>query len=391
MRHASLRAMTVFGTLAAIVFALGASIPTPLYPLYQHDFSLAPFQITLIFAIYVVTLLLALLTCGRLSDHIGRKPVIGAALVLNVIALVMFARAGSYEGLLMARAMQGLAMGIAVPTCGAAIVDADPGRGPVLNSIVPFLGMSSGALGTGLLVAFAPMPMVLPFALVAGFSIVLLIVLFAMPETCTPQAGALASMIPTLGVPVTARPAFVRLVPPVLTGWALGGLYMSLMPNILHEALQTTSQFLTGALVCVQMGAAAVAVLWGRTRPASRMMMAGTLSQAAGIPITLMGIEMASAPMIFVGTFISGSGQGLCFSSIMRLLLPLAHGHERAAMLSTFFALSYTAFALPAVLAGMVVPTFGLIPVAFGYGTIVLACLALAAMGLRRVTGTARC
>ncbi|WP_435166581.1 MFS transporter [Falsirhodobacter sp. 1013] len=383
--------MTVFGTLASIVFALGASIPTPLYATYQQQFALVPFQITLIFAIYVVTLLLALLTGGRLSNHLGRKPVIAGALILNIVALLLFLQAGSYEGLLLARAMQGLAMGIAVPTCGAAIVDADPDRGPVLNSIVPFLGMSSGALATGLLVAFAPMPTVLPFAIVAGLSLMLLVALIRMPETSPPSPGAFASMIPNLGVPAAARPAFARLVPPVLTGWALGGLYMSLMPNILHEALHTKTQLITGALVCAQMGAAAAAVLWGRTRPPSRMMMAGTLSQATGIPMTLMGIETEQAAMIFAGTLVSGAGQGLCFSSILRLLLPLAHGHERAAMLSTFFALSYTAFALPAVLAGVVVPHFGLIPVAHGYGLIVLACLTLAAMGLWRGTPAKRC
>ncbi|MDB6453825.1 MFS transporter [Falsirhodobacter sp. 20TX0035] len=391
MRHASLRAMTVFGTLAAIVFALGAAIPTPLYALYQQKFGLVPFQITLIFAIYVVTLLVALLTGGRLSNHLGRKPVIAGALILNIVALVLFLQAGSYEGLLLARAMQGLAMGIAVPTCGAAIVDADPDRGPVLNSIVPFLGMSSGALATGLLVAFAPLPTVLPFAIVAGLSLMLLVALIRMPETSPPSPGAFTSMIPSLGVPAAARPAFARLVPPVLTGWALGGLYMSLMPNILHEALHTKTQLITGALVCAQMGAAAAAVLWGRTRPASRMMMAGTLSQAAGVPMTLMGIGTEQAAMIFAGTLVSGAGQGLCFSSILRLLLPLAHGHERAAMLSTFFALSYTAFALPAVLAGVVVPHFGLIPVAHGYGLIVLALLTLAAMGLWRGVPAKRC
>lgn len=391
MQQASLRAMTVYGTLTAALFAVGASVPTPLYPTYQQAFGLVPFQITVIFAIYVVFLLATLLTAGRLSNHLGRKPVIAGALVLNLIAAALFLHAASYEGLLLARAVQGLAMGIAVPTCGAAIVDADHDRGPVLNSVVPFVGMSLGALSTGLLVAWAPMPTVLPFVMVAVLSAAALVALPRMPETVAPHPGALRSLIPSLGVPEAARGPFARLVPPVLAGWAMGGLYMSLMPSVLHEALRTESQMVTGVIVCVLMGSAAVAVMWGRTRPAPRMMMAGTLCQIVGIPVTLAGMETGSATLIFAGTVIAGSGQGLVFSSILRLLLPLAQGHERAAMLATFFALSYLAFAGPAVLAGLAVPYLGILQTAFVYGAAILAMLVPAAIGLARAPAPKRC
>ncbi|QUS35784.1 MFS transporter [Falsirhodobacter algicola] len=391
MRHASLRAMTVYGTLTAVVFALGASVPTPLYPLYQRVYGLVPFQVTALFAIYVVALLIALLTAGRLSNHLGRKPVIAGALLLNLAALAIFLAADSYQGLLLARVVQGLAMGIAVPTCGAAIVDADPERGPVLNSVVPFLGMSFGALSTGLLVSLAPHPMALPYVAIGIFSVLSLLALVRMPETCPRHPGALASLRPSLGVPRAARAQFIRYLPPVLTGWAIGGLYMSLMPTLLNRALHTESQMVTGVIVCVLMGSAAVAVMVGRTRPASRMMLAGAVAQMLGIPLTLAGMELGQGPLMFLGTMIVGTGQGLVFSSILRLLLPLAEGQERASMLATFFALSYTAFAAPAVLAGMAVPYLGLMQTAFVYGMVILVALALALLGLRRVPEPKRC
>jgi MFS family permease len=53
--------------------------PTPLYHEYQEHFSLTAFMITIIFAAYVLCLLLALLTVGSLSDYIGRRPAILAA------------------------------------------------------------------------------------------------------------------------------------------------------------------------------------------------------------------------------------------------------------------------------------------------------------------------
>ncbi|WP_164876088.1 MFS transporter [Falsirhodobacter deserti] len=383
MQHASLRAMLVFGTLLAMLFAAGASVPTPLYPLYQQAYALAPMDVTLIFAVYVAFLLGSLLVVGRLSSHLGRKPVIAGALVLNLLAVACFLHADSYGGLLLARSIQGLAMGIAVPTCGAAIVDADNDKGPVLNSYVPFIGMSLGALCTGMLVSWAPMPMLLPYLLIGVLTALALVVLAFMPETHGRRPGAWRSLVPDLGVPPQARAAFVRLMPPVMAGWALGGLYMSLMPGVLREVLDTDSQMVTGIIVCVLMGSAAVAVYVGRQRPALRMMMIGAILQLIGIPVTLVGMELGLAAPLFFGTIISGAGQGLIFSSILRLLLPLAAVHERAGMLSVFFAVSYCAFALPAVLAGVAVQYLGLLQVAVVYGLVVMGGLMASIMGLR--------
>ena len=64
-------------------------------------------MITVVFAVYVVSLLAALLTVGGLSDYVGRRPVILAALLLNGAAMILFARAGDVGQLILARAVQG--------------------------------------------------------------------------------------------------------------------------------------------------------------------------------------------------------------------------------------------------------------------------------------------
>src|SRR5258705_11965164 len=79
---------------AAITFSASGAAPTPLYQEYQEHFGLTAFVITVIFASYVLCLLLALLTVGSLSDYIGRRPAILAALTLNVLAMILFMTAG---------------------------------------------------------------------------------------------------------------------------------------------------------------------------------------------------------------------------------------------------------------------------------------------------------
>src|SRR5437016_4631045 len=102
---------TATAVAAAITFSASGAAPTPLYHEYQEHFGLTPFMITIIFAAYVVFLLLALLTVGSLSDYVGRRPAILAALTVNVFAMLLFMTANSASALIIARAIQGFATG----------------------------------------------------------------------------------------------------------------------------------------------------------------------------------------------------------------------------------------------------------------------------------------
>jgi hypothetical protein len=66
--------------ITVMTFSACGAAPTPLYHQYQESLGLTPFMLTIIFAAYVVSLLAALLTVGSLSDYIGRRPAIMAAL-----------------------------------------------------------------------------------------------------------------------------------------------------------------------------------------------------------------------------------------------------------------------------------------------------------------------
>ena len=89
------RATTFIAVITAMTFAASGAAPTPLYQQYQEAFGLTPFMLTVVFGAYVLSLLGALLTVGSLSDYIGRRPAILAALSLNVVAMVMFISANS--------------------------------------------------------------------------------------------------------------------------------------------------------------------------------------------------------------------------------------------------------------------------------------------------------
>src|SRR5271170_920910 len=119
-----------FGLLTSILIALlaSSSVPTPLYAIYQAKWGFSDVTITVIFGVYAVAVLASLLVFGSLSDHVGRKPMLLVALVIQAGVMALFATASGLPVLLTARVAQGLATGAALGAIGAGLVDLHPGR-----------------------------------------------------------------------------------------------------------------------------------------------------------------------------------------------------------------------------------------------------------------------
>ena len=379
-------ATTVAAAIAAMTFSASGAAPTPLYHHYQESFGLTPFMVTIIFAAYVLSLLAALLTVGSLSDYIGRRPAILAALVLNIAAMVMFMAADSAFALIAARAVQGFATGLATATLGAAILDTDRSRGPVLNSITAFCGLTAGSLGAAALVSYAPDPGQLVYFVLLVLSAVEMLVLWHMPETAQLKTGVMASLRPHVSIPWQARAALIQVTPVTIASWALGGFYFSLMPALVRAATGVTLPLVGGLVVSALTLTGALSVLSLRSIPASRVLSGGVGALATGVAITLAGVQAQLVWLMLAGTIVSGTGFGASFSGTMRTVLPLAKADERAALLSAFYVEGYLSFSLPTVLTGFLAPIVGLTLAAnvYGVAVIVMALLSMLAIGFSR-------
>jgi hypothetical protein len=365
-------AMTLFSFAGAMLIAASSSAVTPLYRLYQQSMHLTPFWITIVFAVYVASLLAALLTVGGLSDYVGRRPVILAALLLNAAAMILFAEARDVGQLILARAVQGLCVGVGTTALGAAILDTNRARGPLLNSVTAFLGMTVGSLGAAALITFAPDPLHSVYEVLLSLTTVMIALLWVMPESSTRKSGALASLRPQISVPPQSKSVLVRLTPANVASWALGGLYLSLMPTVVATAMGVASPWVGGVVVSALMLTAAVAVATFRDWPARRLILAGTGTLSMGVTVSMFGIWQHQVTALLAGTVIAGTGFGSTFSGTLRALLPTAGPHQRAGLLSAFYLQSYLAFSLPAVAAGISVPLIGLSTAAYVYGAVII-------------------
>src|SRR5437588_535745 len=370
---------------AAIAFSASGAAPTPLYHEYQEHFGLTAFMITIIFAAYVLCLLLALLTVGSLSDYIGRRPTILAALTLNVLAMILFMTAGSAVALIVARAMQGFATGLAITTLAAIILDTDKERAPVLNSFTAFAGLSAGTLGASALVTFAPAPEQLVFFVLLVLTVIEAAILWFMPETATTKPGAFASLRPRVYVPRVARATFAAVTPVNIASWSLGGFYFSLMPSVVRAATGTTLPIVGGVVVATLTFAGAVAVVALRKLAPEKLFILGIITLAFGVLTTLVGVQYQNVGIMLFGTLVGGVGFGTVFSGTLRSVLPYAQPGERAGLLSAYFVEGYLSFSLPALAAGFLAPVVGLTRTAdfYGIGVILLAITSLAITLLR--------
>src|SRR6202000_2147040 len=111
----TLPAAAAFWVLAVLFLMLffASAAASPLYEVYQAQFRFSAATLTAVFAVYVLVLLATLLFLGSLSDYLGRLPVIITALLFSAAACVVFLAAHDVAALYLARALQGIATGLA--------------------------------------------------------------------------------------------------------------------------------------------------------------------------------------------------------------------------------------------------------------------------------------
>ena len=291
-------------------FLAGAAAPTPLYAVYRAEWGFSPTLLTLAFGIYALAVLAALLVAGRLSDHIGRRPVLIAAAAAQALVMVAFATAHSFGDLLIGRVLQGVSAGAALAAVGAGLLDLDKTRGAVANAVAPMLGTGLGGIVAGLMVQFLPAPTHLVYEVLGVVFVLQAIALVFVAETVVPRPGALASLRPTFALPPAVRGPLLAVAPVVVALWAMAGFYASLGPTLVKELVGSGSFVVGGLALFVMAGSGAAAVLVLRAREARALLRIGASALVVGVATVLGALSLDSLTVFLAGTAIAGVGFG---------------------------------------------------------------------------------
>ncbi len=113
----------------------------------------------------------------------------------------------------------------------------------------------------------------------------------------------------------------------------LGGLYLGLVPSIMHSVFGVDSGLVTGLAILALSGTGALAgFLFGSAPARSAVILGGSLT-VTGTAVILFSISTGLLPLFFVGSIIAGVGFGASFSGALRIISPLAEAHQRAELL----------------------------------------------------------
>ncbi|MGZ4247041.1 MAG: MFS transporter [Solirubrobacteraceae bacterium] len=349
-----------FAFLAVLAFS---TVPTPLWSLYAQRDGFSSLTITLLFTAYAVGVAASLFLVGHVSDWQGRRRVLVPALVVNILAAVVFLLWPQADGLLAARIINGLGVGAVNATATAWLVELRTGyrgdgaarRAQAVAAAVNLAGLGCGALISGLLAQWAGDPLSVPFVVViAAMSIALLLVLAA-PET-HPRPRVRPRYRPQrVSVPMEARGRFFAAAAAAAITFALFGLLTSLAPSFLAGTLHDRSRALAGAVSFAAFAIAALAQLLSGSRAPRELLAAAvpTILAGLGLLTAAVWLPQPSLGVFIAGVLVGGAGSGLMFKGAIGTVASIAAPENRAEALAGLFLAAYLGLAGPVIGLGL--------------------------------------
>jgi len=347
-------ALAAAGALIGVMF-MGSTLLTPLYPLYRRDYGLSIIAITLLYSVYVVGNLVAVLFLGRLSDQVGRRKVALGAMALAALSAVGFLFADGAAWLFGARIVSGLSVGLAAGAGAAWIAELIGGkdRAPAATvaTAANFFGIAVGPILAGLLAQYAAWPTRLPFVAYLGLLAVVAPAIALARETVDAR-GARLELKPRLGVPADKRVAFIPPAVSVFGAMALVGFYAALIPTVV-EALGQTNLAVGGAIAAVMFLAGGLTILATQTVSARLAMLWGLGLMAPSVALLALAEAARSMPLTIAGAVLGGVAAALGYRGSLQVANELAPADKRAELVSSYFVAAFAGNALPVIGVGV--------------------------------------
>ncbi|MFC5063241.1 MFS transporter [Actinomycetospora atypica] len=379
--------------LALFVVAWGGNQFTPLMVMYRELGGFSPATVDVLLGAYVLGIVPGMLVGGPLSDRLGRKPLMLAAPPLAILGSVVLGLGGEDVPVLFAgRVLAGLALGIAMAVGSTWISELSPDGGGASRAAMSLtLGFLLGPVAAGMLAQWAPYPEVLSYAVHVVVGVPLGLLALRTVETLDRRRSGAELDHPYRGeaptrrlrddlrIPVGEHREFATIVVPVAP-WVFtsAGVAYAVLPSLVARAVPghaiAFAALMTAITLVAGFAAQTVAKRCGLTDARG-----GMLGQACAVVGMGLAAATAASPGVLLAVLaatVLGVSYGFALVSGLAEVARIAPRRHLAGLNAVFYALAYSGFLVPAVLAvlsGLV--SYSVLFV--GLGLIALACLAV--------------
>lgn len=349
-------------TLAFLVNMGFSAVPTPLYVLYQQRDHFSTIMLTVVYSVYAVGVIASLFLAGHISDWVGRKRVFVPALLANALSAVIFLLVPSLPGLLIARVVSGVSVGLTTATATVYLAelharrpagDAAPRRAQIVATAANLGGIGVGPLVAGLLATFAPQPLRLPYIVFLIALVVLAVLVALSPETTVAPDPRPRYRPQRIAVPRHARGTLFAATATGLASFAVYGIFNSLAPSFLAVTLHQSSHAVAGAVAFAAFASGAVIQLALSKAGLDMTLRLAPLILIPGLALLTAGMWLPSLAMFIVGGVIVGAGAALAFRGGLTAAAGTAPPESRAEVLAAFFLGAYVGLSVPVVILGV--------------------------------------
>jgi MFS family permease len=352
----------------AVAFAFGTvlgftTVPTPLWSLYAERDGYSTLTVTILFAVYAVGVAASLFLVGHLSDWHGRRRVLVPALLINVLAGIIFVAWPHVTGLLIARVLSGLGIGAVNATATAWLIElhtlhggaAGRRRAEVVAVAANLGGLGLGALISGVLAQWAGDPLAVPFLVYTAALVIAVSLVLSAPETRRPIRPTPKYRPQRFSVPAESRGRYFAAATAAMIAFALLGLFSSLAPGFLAQTLHQPSRALAGAVCFAGFAAAALAQVLTGSRTVRELLSTAIPAMLIGPGMLVLAVWLPdpSLGLFGAGVLVTGVGCGLTFKGSVATVSALASPDKRAEALAGVFLAAYLGLAGPIIGLGL--------------------------------------
>lgn len=341
----------------AVIYML-STIPTPLYAIYEQQFGFSRVVLTLIFAVYVVGTVAAMFFLGRLSDQIGRRPVVLWALLIAAVGALIFLAAAGTAWLFVGRIFSGLAIALSAGASTAWIVELEPhhdkARATRVAMGMNLAGLGLGSLGAGLLAQYSPYGLRLVFVSYLVLLLFTAIVIATSPRTVRdPKPLREASLRPRFGVPVEIRRQFIAPAVAAFATLSVIGFYSGLIPGLLKRVFGQANHASAGGIVATLFFVGVCSVIGTASLKSRTGLMASLALLVPGIILLAVAELAKSLPILITGTVVAGLATGPAFLFSLRAVNEMSPADRRAEVVSSYLIVCYCGNSLPVIGIGL--------------------------------------